>query len=312
MSAKRLSLIAGALALVLWSSASHAQSQSAGRARRHGVVRQGRPDGRRGGQRQERQARPSPSASRPTTRAASASRPAGWSPANTRSALAPSATSSKVPEAPTSRPGRRRASTSSSARRRTCPSRCPMPNGSRAFPGTDQEKKAILNCVSCHNLDRIVRSQYDAEQFVDIFNRMVGYYPGSTPEHPQRLVGNAQRSLGQGDGVKAIAEISRLDQSEPRNLALPAQDAAAPDRPLQPLHRHGIRPAAPANPAARRHRRRTGHDLVHATSPSSSSARWTPRPARSAEFPDSRAQAGLSGRHARSQGSTRPAISGSA
>ena len=74
-----------------------------------------------------------------------------------------------------------------------------------SFPGTERENKAILNCVSCHNLDRIVRSQYDAEQFVDVFNRMVGYYPGSTPEHPQRLVGNAQRSLGQGDGVRAMA-----------------------------------------------------------------------------------------------------------
>src|SRR4029079_5745838 len=74
-----------------------------------------------------------------------------------------------------------------------------------SFPGTERENKAILNCVSCHNLDRIVRSQYNAEQFLDVFNRMVGYYPGSTPEHPQRLVGNAQRSLGQGDGVKMIA-----------------------------------------------------------------------------------------------------------
>ena len=75
-----------------------------------------------------------------------------------------------------------------------------------SFPGTDQQKKALLNCISCHNLDRIVRSQYDAEQFIDIFNRMVGYYPGSTPEHPQRLVGNARRQLGQGADVKAMAE----------------------------------------------------------------------------------------------------------
>jgi streptogramin lyase len=75
-----------------------------------------------------------------------------------------------------------------------------------SFPGTDDEKKAILNCVSCHNLDRIVRSQYDGEQFVDIFNRMVGYYPGSTPEHPQRLVGNARRSLGQGPNMRMVAE----------------------------------------------------------------------------------------------------------
>jgi virginiamycin B lyase len=75
-----------------------------------------------------------------------------------------------------------------------------------SFPGTDQQKKALLNCVSCHDLDRIVRSHYDAEQFIDIFNRMIGYYPGSTPEHPQRLVGNARRTLGQGPGMKATAE----------------------------------------------------------------------------------------------------------
>jgi virginiamycin B lyase len=75
-----------------------------------------------------------------------------------------------------------------------------------SFPGTDQDKKALLNCVSCHDLDRIVRSQYDSEQFIDIFNRMIGYYPGSTPEHPQRLVGNARRSLGQGPGMQKAAE----------------------------------------------------------------------------------------------------------
>jgi len=75
-----------------------------------------------------------------------------------------------------------------------------------SFPGTDQDKKALLNCVSCHNLDRIVRSQYDGDQFVDIFSRMVGYYPGSTPEHPQRLVGNAQRTLGQGPNMRMVAE----------------------------------------------------------------------------------------------------------
>ena len=56
MSAKRLSLIAGALALVLWSSAVARPGPVPGCARRHGVVRHGRPDGRRGGQRQERRA----------------------------------------------------------------------------------------------------------------------------------------------------------------------------------------------------------------------------------------------------------------
>ena len=38
-------------------------------------------------------------------------------------------------------------------------------------------------------------SDLDGEQFVDIFNRMVGYYPGSTPEHPQRLRVPPRRGL---------------------------------------------------------------------------------------------------------------------
>ena len=75
-----------------------------------------------------------------------------------------------------------------------------------SFPGTDRQKKDLLNCISCHNLDRIVRSQYDAEQFMQVFDRMTGYYPGSTPQHPQRLVGTARRTLGQGPGMKATSE----------------------------------------------------------------------------------------------------------
>ena len=75
-----------------------------------------------------------------------------------------------------------------------------------SFPGTDTQKKALLNCISCHNLDRIVSSNHDAAEFVQVFDRMTGYYPGSTPQHPQRLLGEARRNLGQAAGVKAMAE----------------------------------------------------------------------------------------------------------
>jgi virginiamycin B lyase len=75
-----------------------------------------------------------------------------------------------------------------------------------SFPGTSAQKKALLNCISCHNLDRIVNSAYTAAEFMQVFDRMTGYYPGSTPQHPQRLIGDARRNLGQGPGVKAMAE----------------------------------------------------------------------------------------------------------
>ncbi|MFZ3239008.1 MAG: carboxypeptidase-like regulatory domain-containing protein, partial [Pseudolabrys sp.] len=43
-----------------------------------------------------------------------------------------------------------------------------------SFPGTDTQKKALLNCISCHNLDRIVNSNHDAAEFVQVFDRMTG------------------------------------------------------------------------------------------------------------------------------------------
>ncbi len=75
-----------------------------------------------------------------------------------------------------------------------------------SLPGTETQKKALLNCIGCHDLDRIVSSAYNAEQFVEVIERMTGYYPGSTPQHPQRLIGEARRNLGPAAGVKALAE----------------------------------------------------------------------------------------------------------
>jgi streptogramin lyase len=64
-----------------------------------------------------------------------------------------------------------------------------------SMPGTDDQKRLVLDCNSCHTLERIVRSTHDAEEFKQLFLRMAGYYPGSTPLKPQRLVGDAVRRL---------------------------------------------------------------------------------------------------------------------
>ncbi|HMA74879.1 MAG TPA: carboxypeptidase regulatory-like domain-containing protein [Xanthobacteraceae bacterium] len=76
-----------------------------------------------------------------------------------------------------------------------------------SMPGTDNQKKATLGCISCHDLDRIVGSMHTADEFMQIFERMSGYYPGSTPEFPQRLNGDARRQVGQGPGARALAEF---------------------------------------------------------------------------------------------------------
>lgn len=57
-----------------------------------------------------------------------------------------------------------------------------------SVPGTDQEKRVLTNCTSCHTLQRIVKSGHDADEFVQVMTRMAGYAPGSSPLLPQRRV----------------------------------------------------------------------------------------------------------------------------
>ena len=75
-----------------------------------------------------------------------------------------------------------------------------------SMPGTDDQKRLVLDCNSCHTLERIVRSTHDAEEFKQLFLRMAGYYPGSTPWKPQRLVGDAVRRLISAEDAPAAAE----------------------------------------------------------------------------------------------------------
>ncbi|MGH9256884.1 MAG: virginiamycin B lyase family protein [Vicinamibacterales bacterium] len=69
-----------------------------------------------------------------------------------------------------------------------------------SMPGSDQQKKFLLSCNSCHSYAPIVNSRHDAAQFLQVLERMAGYYPGSTLQRPQRLVGTARRNLGGGAG----------------------------------------------------------------------------------------------------------------
>ena len=69
-----------------------------------------------------------------------------------------------------------------------------------SMPGSEPQKKFLLSCNSCHSYQPIVNSTHDAAEFLKVFDRMAGYYPGSTLTHPQRLVGTARRNLGGGAG----------------------------------------------------------------------------------------------------------------
>lgn len=79
-----------------------------------------------------------------------------------------------------------------------------------SMTGSQEQKEVFLGCIGCHTLERVVRSQHDAAEFVQVFRRMTGYAQGSTPTRPQLRL-----SAGRGGG-------GDMDAS-PGGAALPKQ-----------------------------------------------------------------------------------------
>jgi streptogramin lyase len=57
-----------------------------------------------------------------------------------------------------------------------------------SIPGTEEQKSMLLNCTSCHTLERIVRSTHNADEFTQVVSRMSGYGAVSQPIKPQRML----------------------------------------------------------------------------------------------------------------------------
>ena len=60
-------------------------------------------------------------------------------------------------------------------------------------PGPDETKRVLLNCTDCHSVQRIFESRHTEADFLKVFERMAGYYPGASDMQPQRLVGAHRR-----------------------------------------------------------------------------------------------------------------------
>jgi streptogramin lyase len=85
----------------------------------------------------------------------------------------------------------------------------------QSIPGSDADKKTLLECQSCHTVERIVRSTHTADEFVQVLNRMANYANNSTPLHPQKRV--AQRTP-KADLARAAANYLATINLNPANL----------------------------------------------------------------------------------------------
>jgi streptogramin lyase len=57
-----------------------------------------------------------------------------------------------------------------------------------SIPGTEEQKATLLDCVSCHTLERIVRSTHDVNEWMQVISRMKGYGAVSQPIKPQVML----------------------------------------------------------------------------------------------------------------------------
>ena len=55
-----------------------------------------------------------------------------------------------------------------------------------SMPGTDQEKRLLLNCITCHTLQPVARSTHTAAEWPAVLERMANYVNQSSPLHVQR------------------------------------------------------------------------------------------------------------------------------
>jgi virginiamycin B lyase len=54
-----------------------------------------------------------------------------------------------------------------------------------SMPGSAEQKRPLIECMSCHTLERVVRSKFTADEFVEVLKRMANFANNSTTTHPQ-------------------------------------------------------------------------------------------------------------------------------
>jgi streptogramin lyase len=84
-----------------------------------------------------------------------------------------------------------------------------------SIPGTEDQKKFLYNCVTCHTVERIVKSSHDANDFsTNVLERMRGYANSAWDFQPQRRVvpRGLQRNFG-ADAPKISGYLASINMS---------------------------------------------------------------------------------------------------
>jgi virginiamycin B lyase len=101
-----------------------------------------------------------------------------------------------------------------------------------SVPGTDQQKTTLLNCIGCHTLERVMKSQYKTDDFMQVLPRMQGYVNQSIPAMPQLRRGERlmeERGDQRVQVYRALADyLSTINLSSGATRSYPLKMAPRP------------------------------------------------------------------------------------
>ncbi len=95
-----------------------------------------------------------------------------------------------------------------------------------SMPGTAEQKRPLIECMSCHTFERIVRSTYNAESFVPVLKRMAQYANNTTQAHIQHRL--AEREVRDDLVRKLAAYLATVNLSSGPAWPYPLQTLPRP------------------------------------------------------------------------------------
>jgi virginiamycin B lyase len=123
-----------------------------------------------------------------------------------------------------------------------------------SMPGTPEQKRPLIECMSCHTLERVVRSKFTGEQFVAVLKRMANFANNTTMAHIQPRIGEREvpedRARRVGDYLASVNLSSHAHWDYPlKTLPRPTGRATRViiteyDLPRPSIAAHDVRPDA--------------------------------------------------------------------
>jgi streptogramin lyase len=98
-----------------------------------------------------------------------------------------------------------------------------------SMPGTAEQKRPLIECMSCHTFERIARSKHDANAMYEVLKRMATYAINTTPERRQ-LRANP-RKFDEPTFRRLAAYLASINLSKGANWSYPLKTLPRPRGP---------------------------------------------------------------------------------